>query len=157
MHLACLFLTAINKVHAHAYSYSEDASHSYSYHVALIGCMQMSSYWGSGTAVGKRISQPARRILSNWRISNCGSYPTQEKQNTAAIILPTKKKTYAPGAPGREFAIPKQFSYGGNLEQSDWLKTFQDTPTTEIVAHYIILLDNRNAQGAYDLKTCACV
>ena len=59
MHLACLFLTAINKVHAHAYSYSEDASHSYSYHVALIGCMQMSSYWGSGTAVGKRISRPA--------------------------------------------------------------------------------------------------
>ena len=60
MHLACLFLTAINKVHAHAYSYSEDASHSYSYHVALIGCMQMSSYWGSGTAVGKRISRPVR-------------------------------------------------------------------------------------------------
>ena len=59
MHLACLFLTAINKVHAHAYSYSEDASHSYSYHVALIGCMQMSSYWGSGTAVGKRFSPAA--------------------------------------------------------------------------------------------------
>ena len=39
-------------------SYSEDASHSYSYHVALIGCMQMSSYWGSGTVVGKRISLP---------------------------------------------------------------------------------------------------
>ena len=49
------------QVHAHAQSYSEDASHSYSYHVALIGCMQMSSYWGSTTAVGKKISAlPAR-------------------------------------------------------------------------------------------------
>ena len=24
----------------------------------------------------------------------------------------------------REFAIPKPFSYGGSLEQSDWLKNF---------------------------------
>ena len=35
--------------------------HMNSYHVALIGCMQMSSYWGSGTAVGKIISLPARQ------------------------------------------------------------------------------------------------
>ena len=31
---------------------------------SLIGCMQMSSYWGSGTAVGKIISPPARSIYS---------------------------------------------------------------------------------------------
>ena len=36
--------------------------------------------------------------------------------------------------------------------ESDWLKTFWDTPTTEIIAHYIILLDYRNAQGAYRFK-----
>ena len=40
------------------------------------------------------------------------------------------------GGAGCEFAIPKPFSYGGSLEQSDWLKIKNyDTPITELIQY----------------------
>ena len=38
---------------------------------SLIGCMQMSSYWGSGTAVGKIISLPAQVEFALHNILEC--------------------------------------------------------------------------------------